>query len=51
MKRKSTVLILDAGHGGIDTKGNYTTAPSKQKLFPKNSVKLRKRLYENNVFF
>jgi hypothetical protein len=27
---KNTVLFIDAGHGGIDPIGRYTTAPSKQ---------------------
>ena len=27
---KQKVLFIDAGHGGIDVNGNYTTAPSKQ---------------------
>lgn len=27
------VLFIDAGHGGIDDQGNYTTAPSKQHKF------------------
>lgn len=30
---KQTVLFIDAGHGGIDLSGNYTTAPSKQHKF------------------
>lgn len=30
---KKTVLFIDAGHGGIDHSGNYTTAPSKQHKF------------------
>ena len=30
---KQTVLFIDAGHGGIDEQGNYTTAPSKQHKF------------------
>ena len=28
-----TILFIDAGHGGIDPQGNYTTAPSKQHKF------------------
>lgn len=28
----SKTIILDYGHGGIDSEGNYTTAPSKQAL-------------------
>ena len=31
---KNTVLFIDAGHGGIDPIGRYTTAPSKQYKFP-----------------
>jgi len=31
-------IILDAGHGGIDSKGNYTTAPSKMFKFPDGEV-------------
>lgn len=30
---KQTVLFIDAGHGGINPSGNYTTAPSKQHKF------------------
>jgi len=30
---KQTVLLIDAGHGGIDENGNYTTAPSKQHKY------------------
>lgn len=30
---KQTVLLIDAGHGGIDESGNYTTAPSKQHKY------------------
>ena len=26
--------LLDAGHGGIDANGNYTTAPAKMHVFP-----------------
>ena len=32
-KMKQKVLFIDAGHGGIDPQGNYTTAPSKQHKF------------------
>jgi N-acetylmuramoyl-L-alanine amidase len=31
---KNTVLFIDAGHGGIDPIGRYTTAPSKQYKYP-----------------
>jgi len=31
-------IILDAGHGGIDSNGNYTTAPSKMFKFPNGEV-------------
>lgn len=30
---KDKILFIDAGHGGIDPNGNYTTAPSKQHKF------------------
>jgi len=30
---KQTVLLIDAGHGGIDQSGNYTTAPTKQHKY------------------
>jgi N-acetylmuramoyl-L-alanine amidase len=30
--------ILDAGHGGIDPKGNYTTAPAKMHRFPEFTI-------------
>lgn len=32
------VWILDAGHGGLDSKGNYTTAPSKMCKFPEFTI-------------
>lgn len=31
-------VILDCGHGGIDSNGNYTTAPSKMYKFPDGFV-------------
>ena len=31
---KNTILFIDAGHGGIDPIGRYTTAPSKQFKYP-----------------
>lgn len=31
-------VILDFGHGGIDSHGNYTTAPSKMHKFPNGEV-------------
>ncbi|WZE63615.1 endolysin [Maribacter phage Panino] len=31
-------VILDFGHGGIDSNGNYTTAPSKMHKFPDGTV-------------
>jgi len=40
---KQTVLFIDAGHGGIDENGNYTTAPSKQHKF--------KQGFHNNGWF
>lgn len=30
---KQKVLLIDAGHGGIDKSGNYTTAPTKQHKY------------------
>lgn len=30
--------IIDAGHGGIDPKGNYTTAPSKMFTYPEFTI-------------
>ena len=30
---QNKILLIDAGHGGIDPSGRYTTAPSKQKKF------------------
>ncbi len=32
--KSNYVWILDAGHGGMDPKGNYTTAPAKLFKFP-----------------
>lgn len=31
-------IILDAGHGGLDTNGNYTTAPSKMFKFSDGEI-------------
>jgi N-acetylmuramoyl-L-alanine amidase len=31
-------IILDFGHGGIDSNGNYTTAPSKMFEFPNGEI-------------
>ncbi len=31
-------VILDFGHGGIDSNGNYTTAPAKMYKFPNGDV-------------
>ncbi len=33
-KRNYPFVILDAGHGGLDPHGNYTTAPSKMWEYP-----------------
>lgn len=33
MEKKKIVVIIDAGHGGIDKAGRYTTAPSKMTVF------------------
>jgi N-acetylmuramoyl-L-alanine amidase len=30
---REKIIFIDAGHGGIDPEGNYTTAPSKQHKF------------------
>lgn len=32
--KSSYMWIIDCGHGGIDSKGNYTTAPAKMHKFP-----------------
>jgi N-acetylmuramoyl-L-alanine amidase len=32
--KKYPLIILDAGHGGLDERGNYVTAPSKMWEFP-----------------
>jgi N-acetylmuramoyl-L-alanine amidase len=44
--------LIDAGHGGIDSKGNYTTAPAKQFLF-EDGLLIREgvinRLIANNL--
>lgn len=34
MGKSNYLWILDAGHGGIDAKGNYMTAPKKMFQFP-----------------
>ena len=31
-------ILIDCGHGGIDDKGNYTTAPNKMHTFPDGDV-------------
>jgi N-acetylmuramoyl-L-alanine amidase len=31
-------IILDFGHGGLDNKGNYTTAPAKMFKFPNGQI-------------
>lgn len=36
--RKFENIVLDFGHGGIDKKGHYTTAPSKMHTFPDGDV-------------
>ncbi len=36
--REIKTIILDPGHGGIDSKGKYTTAPAKMYEFPNGEV-------------
>ena len=31
-------VILDFGHGGLDSNGNYTTAPSKMFIYPNGEI-------------
>ena len=48
-------ILIDCGHGGIDSNGNYTTAPDKMHTFPDGSViyegvinrQIGKKVYEN----
>ena len=41
---RDKVLFIDAGHGGIDASGIYTTAPSKQHKFEQG-------FHENGWFY
>lgn len=38
------ILILDPGHGGINSKGEYTTAPAKMHTFPDGTT-----IYEGEI--
>lgn len=48
-------VILDPGHGGVDSSGKYTTAPNKMHTFPNGKVAyegvlnrdISKEIYEN----
>jgi N-acetylmuramoyl-L-alanine amidase len=48
-------ILIDMGHGGLDSSGNYTTAPGKMHTFPDGEViyegvinrQIGKRVYEH----
>lgn len=41
-----TAIFLDAGHGGLDNKGRYTTAPGKMFRHPGQKMTIRDWFYE-----